>query len=85
MKAKVLELQQLFVDRIEVGEFEVVKVRTNDTDDIIEINIDGYEFTYYYFKGILGNVMSQMATPSFMKLPKINQISFLIEAIKNNK
>jgi hypothetical protein len=73
MKEKVLELQQMLVDRIEAGEFEVVKV---DFNGYVSISIDGYIFRF--------NQREQSIFDNFMQLPEISNTKHLIEAIDND-
>jgi hypothetical protein len=77
MRTKVEELQNLFVARIQSGDFEVVEIK----DRYATISVDGYIFS-------LGNVkgekdLYQFSIGNFMELPKINNGAYVIEAIDN--
>ena len=79
MKAKVLELQQVFVDRIQAGEFEVVGVCNNR---YATINIDGYTFCFCNIKG--HSDIWQSTFNNFMQLPEICNGVYVIEAIEKS-
>lgn len=77
MKAKVTELQQVFVDRVEAGEFEFIEV---SAIGVAKIQIDGYIFTFIK----VCDKIKQALFDNLMQLPEINNSTYLIEAIDNH-
>lgn len=75
MKTKVEELQNLFVARIQAGEFDLVKV----FDRYVTFTIDGYTFCYGNCKG--DTRIWQGAFDNFMVLPEICNGVYVIEAL----
>jgi hypothetical protein len=75
MRTKVEKLQDLFVARIQSGDFEVVEIK----ERYATISVDGYKFTFGNVKGY--NDLFQFTVGNFMELPKINNCAYVIEAI----